>query len=641
MNHALYNSGREGHRRRGSAMVISIVGVFAVAAMSAVFLQMSHTITKRQTHSADLKRAMYLAEAGLAESYIGLSMAKTGNVGSSAEPALFGDGLFWVEAEEVDSTMVQLESTALAGSARITLGLVVERADVSIGSLGFYSQQELVVAPGATIDSYDSAAGAYADQVASGENNSAAIVGSNAGIMLNGTSSATTIRGDVVPGPRSSVTQRGTVTVTGSTQSRGSSIELPAPEPPAPATDRGVMHTSPIPLVISSGVQGIASLSIGPDATAVVVGPATIVASNVALAPGATLEFDVAEGPVDFFVAGDFLADAGAILSNTSDDPTRASIQLTERADSSFGSVTLGDGVSFFGTVYAPESNVTLGVGSEICGAVVADSLTLGENASLHFDLAIARGDTTLPKLVNWRVLEVPAGLAASSSDPFRLMGVDRTSLRSPAESHEMQWLDLEYVNDRGVTETYSGWEPSFDWMDVDEVLQGSRDGTSITEATMAESPTEDMDLKAPGGTPEDWISNPGIGTRELAGYLKDASPLSTEELTDAAKRMPAMKSGEYYAVLTDNMPLDSETLQEVIQADVLKNKHIYDVIELHAPVDDEVLVALIQVPNVPSAILREALVLHSPLSTTVQSEIDSNVNAMSGADARAVDAAQ
>ena len=61
--------------------------------------------------------------------YVGLGIAKTGNVGSETEPAVYGDGLLWVEATDLGDNLVQLESTGMWGSGRATLGLVVERIE--------------------------------------------------------------------------------------------------------------------------------------------------------------------------------------------------------------------------------------------------------------------------------------------------------------------------------------------------------------------------------------------------------------------------------------------------------------------------------------------------------------------------------
>ena len=89
------------HAQRGGAMVLALIAVMAAAMLAAGFLQLSSAITRRQSAAVSTRQAFYLAEAGLAEAYMGLSVARTGNVGTEELPVSFGGGLFWVEATPV------------------------------------------------------------------------------------------------------------------------------------------------------------------------------------------------------------------------------------------------------------------------------------------------------------------------------------------------------------------------------------------------------------------------------------------------------------------------------------------------------------------------------------------------------------
>src|SRR5262245_3205156 len=101
--------------RRGSALLFSVVAVMVVSILAAGFLQLALSVTRRTNASSDTQQALNLAEAGLAEAYTGLAVARTGNVGSADAPAVFGGGLLWVEATEHDGGLVELESTAMYG----------------------------------------------------------------------------------------------------------------------------------------------------------------------------------------------------------------------------------------------------------------------------------------------------------------------------------------------------------------------------------------------------------------------------------------------------------------------------------------------------------------------------------------------
>ena len=89
--------GRVRSGRRGNALVLSLIVVLVVSTLAASFLQLTSAVTRRQANAVDIKQAFYLAESGLTEAYSGLMQGKTGSVGSQADPAIFGRGLFWVE----------------------------------------------------------------------------------------------------------------------------------------------------------------------------------------------------------------------------------------------------------------------------------------------------------------------------------------------------------------------------------------------------------------------------------------------------------------------------------------------------------------------------------------------------------------
>ncbi len=99
--------------RNGSALLFSVVAVMVVSILAAGFLQLALSVTRRLNSSSDTLQALNLAEAGLAEAYTGLAVARTGKVGSPEAPAIFGGGLLWVEATERAGGLVELESTAM------------------------------------------------------------------------------------------------------------------------------------------------------------------------------------------------------------------------------------------------------------------------------------------------------------------------------------------------------------------------------------------------------------------------------------------------------------------------------------------------------------------------------------------------
>jgi Tfp pilus assembly protein PilX len=61
------------HRRRGSALVMTSVIVMLAAGMGAAMLHVQSGMSARHREMADRRRAFYVAEAGLSESFLAIA----------------------------------------------------------------------------------------------------------------------------------------------------------------------------------------------------------------------------------------------------------------------------------------------------------------------------------------------------------------------------------------------------------------------------------------------------------------------------------------------------------------------------------------------------------------------------------------
>jgi hypothetical protein len=229
----------------GGVLIVSLIAVVTVSFIAASFLQLSSAVTKSQVRSIERKKAFYLAEAGISEAYAGLCVGKTGEVGSQEEPALFGDGLLWVEAEDLDETHVQLECTAMVGSSKALLSLVVERGELGMAYLGTFSSGNLTIPAGTTIDAYDSSLGEYGaiEDPKNPNEESPARVGGNGDIFVSGMRLLPAIvKGDLTPGPGKSVSYAGTTLVTGSDAARSDAVTLSDVVTPSITLLAGIAH---------------------------------------------------------------------------------------------------------------------------------------------------------------------------------------------------------------------------------------------------------------------------------------------------------------------------------------------------------------------------------------------------------------
>jgi hypothetical protein len=471
-------------------LALALIVVFFIAAMSAGLLQLSSATTRRQTAATNRKLAFYMAEAGLAEGYLGLMVGKTGRVGSRAAPAVYGGGLFWVEAtEDAQDDTVTLRSTGMVGNARAVLSAVLEKEEPMVASLGVFADTSVDLPPGSLVDGYDSRLGGYAPPAVATKSMSGSNptrlgrLASNALVRVRGTVALpTVVDGDLVPGPSNQVALVGNVQVTGSTEPSTASTTLPEIDLPQLSLTPGVVHESGVPLVVLPGETGMEFLTVKKGSQAVFQGPATIVLGSLLLEPGGDLTLDNAAGMVNVYVSDALELHKGSTLSTTSQDPSQAMLQVPAATNAP---VRLGARADFYGIVLAPESDVVVNTDFELFGALIGRDLRFVGPARLHFDRALEHlsVESGLPRLLSWRIVEVvtPRDMG-NTLDPFAYLGVDGSDLAGPAAAHEDQPITVDYIDREGALRTYAGMESAFDWSEVQSVTEIHRDGELVPD---------------------------------------------------------------------------------------------------------------------------------------------------------------
>ena len=380
-------------------------------------------------------------------------------------------------------------------------------------------------------------------------------------------------------------------------------IEVPTlPGPPAPLT-----NTDTLPVVVPAGDHWFTAMDLRAGSTTIVQGPATVVTENLDLGRDGLLEFDSTNGPIDVYVTGDVELDVAATVVTTVYDPGAVTIQVT--SDSS-RSVNLKAKSTFYGFVYAPNGDVLIGPQFEIFGGIVAKYFDLTNKGRIHYDTSVAQKLRTLPARVSWRVVDLPAGIAAKGIDPFTLLGLDPDALPTPAEAHADQWLLVQYVDQGGLTRSYAGMESGFDWSGVREVLEMYRDGDAVV------APSEWGEPNDPASTPVDpadallldAIADPGTTSAQLLTQLMNDSPgLSDDVMLAAIQRDPAMGDWDLYMVLEKNGPyspsftsaagdgpISDNLLHAVLRDSVLDSKFVGWILEQNSPLSADVLQATI-----------------------------------------------
>lgn len=465
--------------RRGGVLVLALMAVMSVTVLAAGFLQLSSAVTRRQVASLDGKRAFYLAEAGLSESYAALSAGLTGNVGSPALPARLGDGVFWVEAtpNPIDDTL-RLESTALVGSGRASLAVVVEPREVTIGALGVFSVGQLDLGEETLVDGWNSMKGPYAGQVEPetvailggptipAHSARGAVIGSNADITITGGSEGSFLFGRALHGVTAGYSDDGNVVVTGSVKPSDQSVSLPAVQVPAMTLLAPLTVDSPTPVVFNGVDKGYQSILIEEDSELIVRGPANLVVDDLTIVEDGVLTLDSHNGPIQLYVKQQLQIEARGVVATPSGDPRGVTIQ----AASSTGTNVLLNGTSqFHGTIYSPSTGVIVSKNFEVYGAIVASSLDFADKSRLHVDKALGKsmGLSGLPSCLSWRIVENPVEVATNRGSIQEVLGVDVTVCPDPKDAHADVWLELDYNDAGGTVKTYTGWDSGFNWNDV------------------------------------------------------------------------------------------------------------------------------------------------------------------------------
>jgi len=620
----------------GGVLVLALVAVATVAGLAAAFLQLSTSVSRRQVQMRDRMRAFYVAEAALSEAWTAVQLRKTGAVGSEAEPAKFGDGLFWVEATD-SGDFIRLESTAMVATGTATLAIVVTKGESSVANLGVHSGGDLDLPPGTVLDAYDSRLGYGDDGAISGKKEvdidalllefgeqveeptpkapalgggallAAALpiagpgevlgggeepaaeepeflgrVGAGGDITITGTEELpTVIEGDVTPGTTGILTETGTVTVTGSTDASTLEVELPDIQVPSLATLEGVTHTGNSPLLVLPVKAALPNLSIGRGAEVIVEGPTVLVLETLTMAAGASLTLDTSGGPVTIHVTSDATIAPSASLSNLSEDPTDLSLQISAEPESP---ISLPAGTPVHGMIYAPDASLVLPEGFELFGSLAAGQITFGGPPKLHFDQYIDEyvNDLAKPTLLSWRIVEL-INDGKGGGNPFVRLGVDPTVLLSPADAHVAQPIEIDYVDSGGFAQSFTGTEDTFDWNNVLSVTDLTRDGDVV------------------------------VASGQMLAGSKNSGSGSIDSLIDQVEVLKYDPAALRTMLLAES-PLPISTLRKLLKLDVpLPSAIVKEVFLANSPASPKVLAELARTPTVTSQDIADVLAANSP----------------------------
>ena len=498
------------HPRRGSALLASLFVVVMIAGLGAYIVELQASFSRRQGSALDRKRALYIAEAGLAEAVLAISQGKSGALADEDVPARFHDGIYWVESEPLGDGRQMLTSRGRVGTGAFTVRLVVEPNVHPIGAAGFFGEEGLTVGDAVIIDGYDSRLGSFDAQTVAGFGfptpGEAGLVQSNGRIVLDdaatwpastphpyltlykGLHAATQLKlslldptsvlrlalataevlpnesyvlGTLRPGCKETVETNGNTKILLLDPAQ-QDVELP--EIVAPLTHRSVGAGT----VVINSVVTHADLSASGGKLRVtkfgelrLVGPVVLDVGRVDVMPGGTVVLDDSAGPIQIHVRESLSFQPGSVLVSNGADAHGAGTYIFVAPDPSDDSRVQFEPVGVFrGVVHAPGDRVTLPTGLRYFGAASAKHLTIADGAWITYDAALRVGGIgvpALPRQQTWSIVEEPQPAVRVGFDPIadlvRRGITPRTWIDAAPESEVI----AEYIDGAGFRQSFAG----------------------------------------------------------------------------------------------------------------------------------------------------------------------------------------
>jgi hypothetical protein len=499
-------------RRRGSALVASLAAVLFIASLGAYLVETQSAFARRQCASIDRKRALYVAEAGLAESVLAVSQGRTGRLGDAETPVRFHAGIYWVESEALADGCVTLTSRARVGVGNFTVRLIVRPNVHQVGNAGFFGAEGVVIGDAVVMDGYDSQLGTYAAQSswilgfptpgrgALVRSNQAIVVDDSAtwpagtldpyALLVSGLPSEqqaqlmlddptnylrlrlsaaslappeTHVLGVLRPGPGYNVETSGNSTLLELLPSE-KEVRLPAVLEPSTrqelAGDTVVVGTS-LDLGNVSARGGRLLVTAGGELS--LRGPLVLRLDELGVETGGTLRLDDEDGPIHLHIderldlaAGSFVDSVGA------DAPNGGTFVFVEPAldplqDSRVHVASIG---VFRGVIYAPGDRLELPTGLRYFGAAAAKHLTVADGAWLTFDEAIRIGGVgmpVLPKQQVWQIVMEALPPMRVGFDPLADLARRGVTPLDWSNASAEQIAIAEYLDSDGLRQSYNG----------------------------------------------------------------------------------------------------------------------------------------------------------------------------------------
>lgn len=390
---------------RGSALLVALIVVVIVFGLAATMLGTIGVETRATGSARDGVEALYVAETGVNLALVELARGvDPDGDGLGTIARTFGSGSFTVAATASGTATVLRSRGSVRGQDR-SVEATVEPATTTRFTHALTAGRQVIFQNNSYVDSYNSNLGTYISQQTGNHNgNPLALytgnVRGNTGIKLQNTSG---IYGNATPGPSGTVIADPGTVITGSTTPGADPVMPPLVIPPTFASGGAILLNGTSTRTIGPGDAGFDSVTFDDDTRLTIRGPARIeVKGDFNMWDEATLEIDATAGPVELYVRGMFSSLADANFVSSSLKPRDFSLVITGALTALYESNT-----GFYGTIYAPGTDITIGGSARVHGAIVGRTIRMKTSARVHYDTQLVGLSLPLPgyRVIVWKEL--------------------------------------------------------------------------------------------------------------------------------------------------------------------------------------------------------------------------------------------
>lgn len=410
--------------QRGTALLMIAVVTTGLIGLSFGLVAITHASSREQRQDKESVRASYICQAAVANAVFELNRGNSGALGSAETPVAWGTARFWSTRSDPAPDLVRLEATGIEDGAGSRAELVLRRVPNTNWRFGAFAREGLELDSKAHVDSYDSTLGTYASQAVNGfgeelHAGTNGDVGSNGALIVG---SESKVWGDASGGPGAGTTVLGSAVVSGTTAALGTALVLPPLTLPS-FTDFGALTVSSA-ATIPASERAYTALTVGADQTLNIVGPARIVVTDLVVEAGGSIEIDASSGPVELWVAHDFVLGADSFVGAVDGRAHGLALNLlgdnvdSPDAEGTLAELQLESEAKVVGMLYAPNAHLELHGKFELFGSLIARTARLDDSCLVHFDedlLTATAAAQPLFETVCWRELPYVAPAAGGA----------------------------------------------------------------------------------------------------------------------------------------------------------------------------------------------------------------------------------